>query len=134
MKLLVFVFSLLSALLAPTEQATLAISGLDPVLLIEGSRQEGSEELTATYDGFSYRFATEKSLSDFRAAPDRYAVQLRGACPVRPDLKGKPEIFLVHEGRIYLFFSEHCRARFEASPDVFLDALDVRGSAGTSGL
>ena len=105
------------------EKARLVLGGLDPVLLVEGEERKGDEGLKTSHQGFLYRFANSRNKETFESNPSKFAVQIRGACPVRPDLKGKPEIFLVHQGRIYLFFSEHCRGDFQEDPEGYLEKL-----------
>ena len=105
------------------DTAVLVLKGLDPVLLVEGKERPGREDLSSDFEGFRYRFANARNQKAFLADPQRFGVQLGGACPVRPDLDGKPEIFLVHQGRIYLFFTEHCRQQFEEDPQGYLDKL-----------
>lgn len=105
------------------DTAVLVLKGLDPVLLVKGQEKPGREDLFSDHEGFRYRFASARNQKAFLTDPQRFAVQLGGACPVRPDLRGKPEIFLVHQGRIYLFFTEHCRQQFEEDPQEYLDKL-----------
>lgn len=106
-----------------SDTAVLVLKGLDPVLLVEGQEKPGREDLFSDHEGFRYLFANARNQKAFLADPERFGVQLGGACPVRPDLDGKPEIFLVHQGRIYLFFTEHCRQQFEEDPQEYLDKL-----------
>lgn len=91
----------------------LAIDGLDPVLLISGEEVNGKESLSAVHAGFLYHFASGDTRRVFESDPDSYGVQPGGFCPVRPDLPGRTNIYLVHEGRIYLFHSEHCLDSFQ---------------------
>lgn len=124
MKLLYFVVNLVAWLAIPASEPQLAIQGLDPVMLIAGEETPGRQSLTIHYGRFTYRFATAESRGRFQKDPERYAVQIQGACPVRPDLEGRPEIFLVHDGKIYFFYSEECRGKFEKEPEHYLEALE----------
>ncbi len=99
--------------------AKLALTGLDPVLLVSGKQEPGRENLRVDHGGFAYLFAGEDSKRVFEENPDRYGVQLQGFCPVSPDLPGKSDIYLVHEGRIYLFYSQPCREAFQSDPGRF---------------
>ena len=55
------------------EQGGVAIKGHDPVAYFESSRPvAGSPEITATYKGVGFRFASEANRSRFLASPERY--------------------------------------------------------------
>lgn len=97
----------------------IALKGFDPVTLIEGSPVAGSEEFTARRGRFLYRFATAEHRARFEAEPGRYAVQAE-TCAVMPRVPASGDLYLVHDGKIYLFGTPGCRARFEADPTAFL--------------
>jgi YHS domain-containing protein len=68
-----------------------------------------------------YVFATPENKAAFEKAPERYAVQNHGLCQrMGGTTSGNPELFALHEGRIYLFGSEECVTRFKASPGSFI--------------
>lgn len=90
----------------------LAINGLDPVLLVAGKEVTGKEDYTAVHAGFLYHFANRDNRSAFVSDPESYGVQMHTFCPIRHDLPGRANIFIVHEGRIYLFNSEQCLDSF----------------------
>lgn len=72
MKLLIFVFSLMTALTGPPVEAPLAAGGCDPVLLAAGREESGESELTVVYGGRSYRFVSIQTRAAFERAPDTY--------------------------------------------------------------
>lgn len=120
----------LVAMLAPRASAAetpeLVLRGLDPVELCAGREVAGVESLTETRSGFVYRFANETNRARFRERPDELAVQFAGACGKMGPLSGRgaPDRFHVHEGRIYLFASDGCRASFLREPAKFIDRAD----------
>lgn len=110
-----------------SETPELVLRGLDPVELCAGREVAGVESLTETRSGFVYRFANEANRTRFRERPDDLAVQFAGACTKMGPLSGRggPERFHVHEGRIYLFASDGCRASFLREPAKFIDRADA---------
>jgi YHS domain-containing protein len=98
-----------------------ALDGLDPVRLVEGMEEQGDPLLTATHEGLVYRFASDRTRRAFLAEPERYAVQLAGACArMGPGVEGAPDLFAVHDGRLYLFGTEQCLEAFVEHPERYL--------------
>jgi protein disulfide-isomerase len=57
-----------------------ALSGMDPVLAIDHKQQvPGKREHSIDYDGLFYMFASEATLQQFTASPQRYAAGVRQA-------------------------------------------------------
>lgn len=113
-------------LVAGLSAAEPALNGLDPVALCQGREQPGDPAITATAGRFTYRFATDDSRKTFLAEPERYGIQFGGACMRMGPLSGygSPARWDVHDGRIYLFASDGCRAAFRADPKTFIDRPD----------
>lgn len=106
---------------------------LDPVLLWRGSEVAGDQRLTAEYANFRYLFANAETRSYFLAQPDRYAIRLGGACGRMGALSGtgRTDLWARHDGGLYIFASEGCRATFLAGPEKLLDpGVDPIHSAG----
>ena len=111
------------------EAAIVPLEGLDPVLLAGGKEAQGDEQFSVTRGRFRYLFAGAETKAAFEKEPGRYEIQLGGACArMGPTVRGNPDLFLVHEGRIYIFGSEDCVKAFKAKPESFLDT----GAAGTA--
>lgn len=108
------------------QEAILALNGLDPVELCQGREVEGDSELGCTSAPYRYRFASEANLRTFQGDPERYGIQWGGACGRMGPLSGRghPERFAVHDGRIYLFASDQCRAGFLKDPSRMLPAAE----------
>lgn len=104
----------------------LALSGLDPVMLVEGREELGKPEIVEDYKGLRYQFASEPNRARFARDRERWSVR-NETCPVVPGAAVDPGIFLVHEGRIYVFATENCRNRFETDPEAFLGGGPGRG-------
>jgi YHS domain-containing protein len=109
---------LLAGASAAAQEATpeIAIEGLDPVLLVQSKEVQGQNEIRAVHGGLAYLFASTDSKARFAAEPGRYAVQLAGACArMGAPTVGNPDLYTVHEGRIYLFGSGDCLTSPRAS-------------------
>ncbi len=119
------VFSCLSAAPAaqPNAEAREALLGYDPVILAEESREVlGDEAISLVRDNFWYLFVNEENKRKFESDPRRYEIQLGGLCARMGGLTpGDPDNFLVHEGRIYIFGSDHCRELFAGNAKRYLD-------------
>lgn len=53
---------------------------LDPVELVRGREVVGDEGILATHYRFAYLFASEKNKAEFERRPEKYEIQLGGAC------------------------------------------------------
>ncbi len=104
-----------------------ALRGLDPVALCQGQEIPGTGEFVASHAGYAYQFASAAHRATFQKEPDRYGVQLGGACARMGPLSGlgDPARFLVYKERIYLFASDGCREGFKKRTDAFLDVTDA---------
>jgi putative intracellular protease/amidase/YHS domain-containing protein len=100
-------------------ESRLALTGLDPVMLVQGKQVEGFEKLSATRKGLQYRFTNAANKAAFDKAPEKYEAQFDGHCAVSPTLKGTPSIFAVHKGKIYLFYCTFCRGEFLKNPEKY---------------
>ena len=57
-----------------------ALDGIDPVLLIQGKEVQGKTDLKVVRDQFEYLFATPETKATFEKTPEKYEIQLGGAC------------------------------------------------------
>lgn len=117
----------------------LAISALDPPpqrvcdvdvvdLIDRGQEHTGLPDLQVQRFLFTYRFASVENRAKFLATPERYEVQLGGACARMGPLSGRgsAKIYAVHAGKLYFFASEACRAGFLKAPETLLETPDER--------
>ncbi len=94
-----------------------AIEGMDPVsYFTEDEPLVGSPQYEVEWEGVSWFFANEANKQVFMASPESYAPQFGGyglAGVARGYLsKGNPRIYVVHNQRLYLFYSPGNREAF----------------------
>lgn len=109
----------------------LAISGFDPVAYFtETSPMRGDERFEAVQYGAVWRFRNEGNRAAFVSHPEVYAPQFGGYDVVDvargKTVQGLPQLFKVHDQRLYLFASETSRAAFAAKPDGFVASAQRR--------
>jgi YHS domain-containing protein len=72
---------------------------------------------------FQYLFANAENKATFEKDPTRYEIQLDGHCArMGPPTTGNPDLYAVHNGRIYIFGSEECQTLFKAAPEKYLES------------
>lgn len=100
----------------------LALSGYDPVAyFVDGRPVPGSPAHEAVWEGAVFRFANAANRALFLDSPEAYAPRYGGYDPVgverlRPR-PGKPGLFLIRDGALYLFASPQNRTSFLATTD-----------------
>jgi len=116
-------FTLVLALAATTDPA---LRGLDPVELCQGREVPGDAARTLEREGFHYLFASGETRARFESDPARFAIQMGGGCGRMGPLSGRgaADRFVVHDGRIYVFASDGCRAGFLEAPGKHVDRDD----------
>jgi YHS domain-containing protein len=89
----------------------LAIGGFDPVAYFPvggGAPKKGSKDVTATYRGATYRFASAAHRDLFLASPSEFAPAYGGWCAYAmangERVEVDPESFLIEDGSLLLFF------------------------------
>src|ERR1051325_7695098 len=103
-------------------QASIALEGLDPVMLTQGKEVFGNSKFAVTRGGFQYLFANEENRALFEKSPERYEIQLDGSCArMGPQVGGNPDLHSVYQGHIYIFGSEQCKKLFDAAPEKYLE-------------
>lgn len=101
----------------------LVLRGFDPIsyFLEEGPRP-GRRDLELIWGGVAWRFASEANRAAFQADPTAYAPQFGGydaeAMSRGRIVDADPAIYLVRDGRLYLFRNDATRARFLADPAI----------------
>lgn len=111
---------------AVVAQETLPVFKLDAVALASGTEVAGDADLYVDRHRFRYLFANADNRVAFVNAPEKYEIQLGGACARMGALNtgGRPELFAVHDHKLYLFASEACRSGFLAAPEKLLATAD----------
>jgi hypothetical protein len=100
------------------ETPTLAIKGYDPVAYFTlGAPVRGVEQIEYVWDEQRYRFSRPEHRDLFKADPARYAPQFANICTMAV-IRGKtteanPELWLISDGRLYLFGKREGLAEFK---------------------
>ncbi len=110
------------------QDAEPVLEGLDPVMLIQGKEVQGDLKITVTRGKFQYLFANAETKATFEKDPTRYEIQMDGACArMGSPVGGNPDLYTVHEGRIYIFGSGECKKRFDSAPEKYLEPENGTG-------
>ena len=119
--LLLVLFFLASVIHA--QEPVIPLEGLDPVMLVQGKEVQGDMKYKITRGRFQYLFANAENKATFEKEPSRYEIQLDGSCArMGAPTGGNPDLYLVHNGRIYIFGSQECQTVFKAAPEKYLEA------------
>ena len=104
------------------QEAVIPLEGLDPVMLAQGKEVQGDVKFKVTRGRFQYLFANAENKATFEKEPARYEIQLDGSCArMGAPTTGNPDLYFVHNGRIYIFGSEECQTLFKAAPEKYLE-------------
>lgn len=123
LNLIVFFITVTAANAASAIQTGLfgntAISGYDPVSYVtEGKAVKGSKSHTYKWNGAKWRFSSAENRDAFAQNPEFYAPQFGGYCAwavaKNQLVKVNPKIFVVHEGKAYLFYNNDTREKWQA--------------------
>lgn len=88
-----------------------ALSGYDPITYFVNKPLSGKKEISYTYKGIVYHFINDKSLTIFKASPNKYEPAYGGWCAYaltkdKPQLmEADPETFKIIEGKLYVFYN-----------------------------
>lgn len=96
----------------------LGADGYDVVAYFDGGVAErGDEKFAAEYGGLSWHFATIARREMFLAMPEKYVPQYGGYCAYAASLNamafGDPEVWTVHNGKLYFNYNKPTRAKWE---------------------
>jgi YHS domain-containing protein len=96
------------------EAGGVAIKGYDPVAYFtEGKAVDGSPDITVTYEGATFEFASAANRDLFAADPTRYAPQYGGFCAFGTSRGYKadidPQAFTVVGDRLYMNYNLEVR-------------------------
>lgn len=118
---------------SPSPEAIIPLEGLDPVMLTQGKEVQGDVKFKVTRGKFQYIFANAENKATFEKDPTRYEIQLDGSCArMGAPTTANPDLYFVHNGRIYIFGSEECQTLFKAAPEKYLEAPAVPKSPPTA--
>ena len=100
----------------------LAIDGFDPVAyFVDAAPKHGRAGLELRSGGATWRFQNEGNRAAFAGDPDVYMPRFGGHDPMAvargAATPGHPELWLIAEQRLYLFYSAEARAAFARNPE-----------------
>ena len=107
----------------------LALDGFDPVAyFVDGKPRAGRPDLELRSGGASWRFANEGNMAAFAADPDIYTPRFGGHDPLAvvrgAATPGHPELWLIVDDQLYLFYSEAARAAFARDSEGVIEAAE----------
>jgi YHS domain-containing protein len=112
----------LATVVAQSGETLIPLEGLDPVMLSQGKEVQGDVKFKVTRGRFEYIFANAENKATFEKDPARYEIQLEGHCArMGAPTNADPDLYTVHNGRIYIFGSEECQTLFKAAPEKYLE-------------
>jgi len=108
----------------------LALQGYDPVAYFtEGEPVKGDWNISAEYNGATYRFASEEHKATFEADPEAYAPAYGGYCAFGTAMgfkfDGDPTLWKIVDDRLYLNLSPAVQERWNADTENLIDAANV---------
>ena len=117
----------------------LALYGVDPVAYFTDRKPvPGRAEFEYRYAGAIWRFQNEGNRAAFAADPTIYMPRYGGYDPVGISrghaTPGFPALWVLHEQRLYLFYTADARAAFLADPAAVIAAASARWTAVRSEL
>lgn len=131
--LLVIVLLGFSTATSTAQETLIPLEGLDPVMLSQGKEVQGDVKYKVTRGRFQYIFANAENKATFEKDPSRYEIQLDGHCArMGAPTSGNPDLYAIHNGRIYIFGSEECQTLFKAAPEKYLEVPSAPKSPPTA--
>jgi hypothetical protein len=109
----------------------LALEGFDPVAyFVDQAARLGRPDFEFAYQGATWRFRNSGNRAAFADNPGDYEPRFGGYDPVAisrgAPTPGNPEIWLIWERKLYLFFDLRARDDFMADPRRILAEASVR--------
>ena len=106
-----------------------AIRGYDTVAYFtENKAVEGVDEYSTEYMGATWLFSSAENLALFTADPEKYAPQYGGYCAYAVSKNStasiKPELFTIHDGKLYLNYNESINDKWRANKEDFIKKAD----------
>src|SRR5499426_4412464 len=111
----------------------IALGGFDPVAyFVDADAIRGKGEFEHAFAGVVWRFRNEGNRAAFAADAKVYMPRFGGHDPVAAargvGVPGDPRLWLIVEGRLYLFFTPEAQAAFADNPkDLVKDLVETAG-------
>lgn len=89
------------------DKQNVSLRGYDPVAYFTSNAPtKGDKKFSASYQGSTFYFASEKNRDAFKAAPAKFAPQYGGFCAMGvalgKKLDGDPDVWKIVDGKLYL--------------------------------
>jgi YHS domain-containing protein len=82
---------------------------------------KGKTQYETTWQGVKWAFSNQENLDKFTASPEKYAPQYGGYCAYAVSkgytAKGDPNAWTVHDGKLYLNYSDQVRGLWLSNRD-----------------
>jgi hypothetical protein len=107
----------------------IALGGFDPVAyFVEADAVRGKGEFEHAFAGAVWRFRNAGNRAAFAADPEVYMPRFGGYDPVAvargAGVPADPRLWLIVEGRLYLFYTPEARTAFGESPKDLIEAAE----------
>jgi hypothetical protein len=107
----------------------IALGGFDPVAyFVEADAVRGKGEFKHAFAGAVWRFRNAGNRAAFAADPEVYMPRFGGYDPVAVargvGVPADPRLWLIVEGRLYLFYTPEARTAFGESPKDLIEAAE----------
>jgi YHS domain-containing protein len=123
---------------APAQSAApkaggVALGGYCPVAYVAMNKAvKGSADHASVYEGRTYHLTNAQAKKMFDASPAKYVPAYDGLCAtgvaMNMKLESDPELFVVHNGRAYLFSDAKAKAMFEKDRTGIITKADANWS------
>lgn len=112
-----------AALAQQAKGPPIALKGHDPVSYFDpGKPARGAASLAYDFDDARYHFSSERNRSLFASNPARYTPQFTGLCTTGlafgKKAEADPAVFLVRDGKLYVFSAAEARDMAEKDPSL----------------
>jgi YHS domain-containing protein len=106
-----------------------AIKGYDTVAYFTESKPvKGKPQFSIEYNQATWLFSSQLNLDIFNANPEKYAPQYGGYCAYAVSQGStapiKPELFTIHNGKLYLNYNESINQKWSKNKDGFIVDAD----------
>ncbi len=106
-----------------------AIRGYDPVAYFTDNRPvKGKAEISLEHQGATWFFASEENRQMFQQNPKKYTPQYGGYCAYavarNKTASIRPEYFTIHDGKLYLNFSESVNDKWIKDKEGYIENAD----------
>lgn len=103
----------------------LALRGYDPVsYFTDGAPMPGAFDITADYEGATYRFTSAEHAEMFKADPAKYVPEFGGYCAFGAafgkKFGGDPTVWKIVDGKLYLNLAKPVAEKWQADQPYFI--------------